>query len=149
MATQLAQRINTLSSSSAAAQKRAAAPRAPFSSPVLAQLKQVWLCVQFSQSLHTATQNRAQPPRCMHAECQGNLRSTAACCSALREGTGTCRGWPQCSWLALRPLSPTDCQLLSSLLLQAAAVQAAAPATSSYKKSDFELYTLTTWLLQV
>jgi hypothetical protein len=38
---------------------------------------------------------------------------------------------------------------LSPYLLQATAVQAAAPAASSYKKSDFELYTLTTWLLQV
>lgn len=35
------------------------------------------------------------------------------------------------------------------VLLQAAAVKEAAPAASSYKKSDFELYTLTTWLLQV
>lgn len=40
MATQLAQRSSTLGSS-AAAQKRAAAPRAPFSSHVIAQLKQV------------------------------------------------------------------------------------------------------------
>lgn len=28
-------------------------------------------------------------------------------------------------------------------------MQAEAPAASSYKKTDFELYTLTTWLLQV
>jgi hypothetical protein len=37
----------------------------------------------------------------------------------------------------------------SFVLLQAAAVKEAASAASSYKKSDFELYTLTTWLLQV
>jgi len=33
-----------------------------------------------------------------------------------------------------------------SVKAQAAAAPAAAPAASSYKKSDFELYTLTTWL---
>jgi fructose-1,6-bisphosphatase I len=89
MATQLAQRSSTLGST-AAAQKRAAAPRAPFSSSVLAQLK------QNAKAISAAQQPAAQ-------------RSVKA---------------------------------------QAAAVEAAAPAASSYKKSDFELYTLTTWLLQ-
>lgn len=60
MATQLAQRSSTLGST-AATQKRAAAPRAPFSSPVLAQLKQVRPCI--AQQLHfllSATHNRAK-----------------------------------------------------------------------------------------
>lgn len=52
MATQLAQRSSTLGST-AAAQKRAAAPRAPFSSPILAQLKQVLLHSQFSPFVHS------------------------------------------------------------------------------------------------
>lgn len=37
----------------------------------------------------------------------------------------------------------------SACLLQAAAVEATQAKTEVYNKSQFELYTLTTWLLQV
>lgn len=89
MATQLAQRTSTLGST-AAAQKRAAAPRAPFSSPVLAQLKQVRIDVKRGGGFRTG-QPRIALNRgpCIHAECQGHLSSPAVCYSALCEGTGT------------------------------------------------------------
>jgi len=43
----------------------------------------------------------------------------------------------------------SGCDTVTCACLQAAAVEAATvQAPSTYKKSEFELYTLTTWLLQ-
>lgn len=88
MATQLAQRIST-GSTLAAAQKKAAAPRAPFSSPILAQLKQVPRLEQFSWDFALGTPSRSANFLCVPAECQRHLCLPADSCSALREGTGT------------------------------------------------------------
>lgn len=87
----LAQR-QALNTKSAAAQRRAAAPRQAFSSPVFAQLKQNAKAVRAAQ----------QPA--------ASKRSVKA---------------------------------------QVAAVETAPAQTSSYNKSQFELYTFTTWLLQM
>jgi len=133
---------SALSSKSAAASRRAAAPRVAFSSPIVAQLKQVRCqCSPASRiKLDTAPdrnkllQNGQAISVPKQSVEQRSIKTQVCAVESIN---------------ALRLFAIRAATISSVFCLQAAAVEAATvQAPSTYKKSEFELYTLTTWLLQ-